>query len=81
MRRIDEIIRDTIDGVPCCQGHVLPFGASVLSNGGINFSVNSADAEGCELQLYHSGDREPYANMDLSTAYYWAKYSCTATHN
>lgn len=26
-----------------------------MSNGGINFSVNSADAEGCELQLYHKG--------------------------
>ena len=45
MKRIDEMIQDTIDGVPCCQGHVLPFGAYMLSNGGINFSVNSADAK------------------------------------
>ena len=69
MNRIDELDITLIDGVRCCHGHVLPFGASVLGNGGINFSVNSADAEGCELQLYHSGADEPFANIRFPDSY------------
>jgi len=69
MRRIDELDLITIDGVPCCHGHVLPFGASLLTNGGINFSINTADAEGCELQLYHHGQVKPYANLMLPESY------------
>ena len=69
MKRIDELDLITIDGVPCCHGHVLPFGASLLTNGGINFSVNTADAEGCELQLYHHGQAKPYANIMLPESY------------
>lgn len=69
MTRIDELDLTEIDGVICCHGHVLPFGASVLSNGGINFSINSADAEGCELRLYHKGAVSPYSVIRLPDSY------------
>ncbi|MBR2256595.1 MAG: glycogen debranching protein GlgX [Blautia sp.] len=65
MRRIDELDFIQIDGVNCCKGHVFPFGASLTGNGGINFSVNSTDAEGCELVLYHSGDRDAFAHIKI----------------
>lgn len=54
-----------LGGVKCCIGHVLPFGATIMQNGGINFSINSADAEGCELQLYNAGDAEPFARVQI----------------
>ncbi len=69
MTRVDELDLVEIDGVTCCHGHVLPFGASLLSNGGINFSINSADAEGCELQLYHRGAENCFANIRLPDNY------------
>lgn len=69
MTRTDELDLITIDGVSCCHGHVLPFGASLLSNGGINFSINSADAEGCELQLYHAGEEKPFARLPFPDSF------------
>lgn len=65
MKRIDELNLIEIDGVSCCQGHVYPFGASLSGNGGINFSINSIDATGCQLQLYHQGEEEAFANIPL----------------
>lgn len=59
----------TIDGVTCCKGHSMPFGAFWLSQGRINFSINSADAEGCELQLYHRGEEEPFANIRIPDSF------------
>ncbi|MDO5134176.1 MAG: alpha-amylase family glycosyl hydrolase [Eubacteriales bacterium] len=69
MRRIDEMDIITIDGITCCKGHPLPFGATLLGSGRINFSINSADAEGCALQLYHSGEESPFAEIPVPEAY------------
>ena len=69
MNRIDELDFIILDGIKCCQGHPLPFGASLVGNGGINFSVNSADAEGCALQLYHSGEKEAYADIRIPDSF------------
>ena len=44
-------------------GNPLPFGASLTESGGINFSVNSNDATGCTLVLYHAGDDAPFAEI------------------
>lgn len=63
--RVDELDIFEINGLKCCRGHVIPFGATVLRNLGINFSINSADAEGCELQLYHPGEDAPYARLPI----------------
>ena len=69
MNRIDELDFIIIDGIRCCQGHPLPFGASIAGNGGINFSVNSTDAAGCALQLYHSQEAEPYADIRIPDSF------------
>lgn len=65
MRRIDEQDFVTIDGIRCCRGHVLPYGAYMVGGGGINFSISSHDATACELVLYHAGADEPYARIRI----------------
>ena len=69
MKRIDEIDSIMIDGVKCCRGHALPFGATPVSDGGINFSINSVDATACDLQLYHQGEKKPFANIRIPDEY------------
>ncbi|MDO4538388.1 MAG: alpha-amylase family glycosyl hydrolase [Coriobacteriales bacterium] len=69
MNRIDEMDFTTIDGIRCCSGHILPYGATMVGNGGINFSISSHDATGCELCLYHSRADEPYARIPIPQHY------------
>lgn len=69
MIRIDELDFIVIDGIRCCHGHPLPFEASLVGNGEINFSVNSADASGCALQLYHSEAAEAYADIRIPDSF------------
>ena len=69
MNRIDELDFVIIDNVRCCQGHPLPFGASLVGNGGINFSVNSADAAGCALQLFHRGEAGAFADIRIPDSF------------
>ena len=61
MIRIDEYPTHEHNGIPYRCGRVQPFGASVTSGGGINFSIFSRDATECELLLYHYGAPEPFA--------------------
>ena len=61
MIRIDEFPTHEKDGITYAQGHVLPYGASVVAEGTVNFSICSKDSYSAELLLYHSGDAEPYA--------------------
>ena len=69
MLRTDELDIAVIDGLRCCKGHPLPFGTSILASGGINFSINSADAEGCALQLYHRGEGKAFADILIPDEY------------
>lgn len=69
MKRIDEFPTMEIDGISVRGGHVLPFGATLMENGGINFSINSADATGCTLLLFHAGEKEPYARLPFPEAF------------
>ena len=41
-------------------GKAVPFGTNVLADGGINFSVYSRDATGCDLILYKLGEKTPF---------------------
>ena len=65
MLRIDELDIRIIDGLRCCKGHPIPFGTSILASGRVNFSINSADAEGCALQLYRRGETESFADIRI----------------
>ncbi|MBQ8092854.1 MAG: glycogen debranching enzyme [Clostridia bacterium] len=58
-----------IDGIRCCKGHPIPFGATLTAEGQINFSINSADATGCTLELYHNGQEKPYAQILIPNEY------------
>ena len=61
MIRIDDCPTHELNGIKYRCGRVRPFGASIISNDAINFSIFSKDAEACELLLYHNGEAEPFA--------------------
>lgn len=59
MIRIDSYPTHEYRGTKYRIGKVLPYGASIVSNG-VNFSVFSKYATSCELLLYNKGEKEPY---------------------
>ena len=63
MIRIDECPTHELNGIKYRCGRVQPFGASIVGNSGINFSVFSKDATYCELVLFHHGQKKPFANF------------------
>ncbi len=69
MRRIDDSCVTQIDGINCCNGHPFPLGATLLGENEINFSINSVDATGCILELYHLHSPEPYARIRIPDSY------------
>ncbi|SDB19247.1 glycogen operon protein [Ruminococcaceae bacterium FB2012] len=62
MVRIDTFPTHSIGDLEYRVGRVFPFGASV-TDGGVNFSIFSKDADSCTLLLYHHGSREPFAEI------------------
>ena len=62
--RIDEFPTHELNGVHYRVGHALPYGATI-TDGGVNFSVNSSTATECWLVLYHTGDSEPFVKIPL----------------
>ncbi len=66
MRRIDEFPTHELNGIQFRAGRAMPFGAEVLGESTVNFSIYSKDATACELLLYHLGDDEPYFILDLT---------------
>ena len=54
----------TIDGIKCKRGNPLPFGASLTNDGGINFSINSRDADFCVLELYKDSGKA-FAEIEI----------------
>ena len=63
MNRIDDYPTHELNGIRYRIGRVQPYGATMVGNGGINFSVHSKDATSCSLVLYHRGDREPFVTI------------------
>ena len=57
---MDDYPTHEIDGIKYRRGHLEPFGATIVSDNAVNFSVFSKDATSCELLLYHKGEEEPY---------------------
>ncbi len=62
MRLIDTFPTHTIKKLEYRSGRVFPFGATI-TDGGVNFSVYSKDAEDCTLVLYHHGQKKPYVEI------------------
>ena len=60
MYRIDEFPTMEKNGVRYGRGHVLPYGATIVYRGAVNFSVSSKDATYAELLLSHLGEQNPY---------------------
>ncbi len=60
MLRIDMNPTHTFDGYKLRHGTPLPFGATIVPGGGINFSVFSRHATSCELVLFKKHEPEPF---------------------
>ena len=69
MKKIDALFTQNIDGITCCRGHAIPLWATLLGENQINFSINSVYAENCTLELYHSGEKAPYARIRVPEEY------------
>ncbi len=65
MKRIDEFPTHEKNGIKYRVGRPLPFGAELVSDDCVNFSIYSKDATKCELLLYHLGDKEPFFILEL----------------
>jgi len=61
MTRLDDQPTHELNGIKYRCGRVQPFGATLVSDTAVNFSIFSKNASSCELVLYHFGDREPFA--------------------
>jgi len=65
MKRVDQYPRKSIGGLRYKAGKPMPFGASVLDDDVVNFSIYSNDATSCTLCLFHLGDEEPYVEVPI----------------
>ena len=66
--RIDLHPTDTINGFKVRPGLFLTNGAQIVP-GGVNFSVYSSGAKSCELVLYNSHEKEPFAVIPYPQSY------------
>lgn len=60
MNRIDEFPTHEQQGIKYRIGRAMPFGATLLANNIINFSIYSKEATSCELLLFHLGEKDPF---------------------
>ena len=65
MRLIDSFPTDRIGDIEYRIGRVFPFGATLVEDGGVNFSIFSKEATGCTLLLLHHGAKEPFVEIPI----------------
>ncbi len=63
MKLVDTFPTNQYKGLEYRVGRVFPFGASLVEDNGVNFSIFSSEAKSCSLLLFHHGDRKPYAEL------------------
>jgi glycogen debranching enzyme GlgX len=68
MLRVDAYPTHSFGGFKLRPGKPLPFGATIVP-GGVNFSVFSRFATGCELVLFRRGEAEPLAAIPFPEAF------------
>ena len=61
MTQMDGFPTHEMNGIRYSCGRVQPFGASIIYDNAVNFSVFSRDATSCELLLYHNDAKKPFA--------------------
>jgi len=66
MRAMDNYPTHELGPIKYRCGHTSPFGATILYDDVVNFSVFSRNATACELLLYHQGERDPFVVIPLS---------------
>ena len=66
MKRIDVFPTHEKDGIRYKQGDPLPFGARLIEDDCVNFSIYSKDATYCELLLFRIGENDPYWVLPLT---------------
>lgn len=69
MRAIDTFPTERKKEFTYRRGRMLPFGASLLADGAVNFSIFSKEATGCTLVLYHHGRKNPYVEIPFPENY------------
>lgn len=63
MERVDAYPTHVIQGYKARPGKPLPFGATFVQGGGVNFSVYSSHATACTLVLFDKGEQQPKAEL------------------
>ena len=63
MRLIDTFPTNQIKGLEYRAGRIFPFGASLMTDGGVNFSIYSKEATGCTLVLFKYGQEKPWVEI------------------
>ena len=66
MKRIDEFPTHKKNGIHYKPGRPIPFGAELVSDECVNFSIYSKDATSCELLLYKLGAKKPFLTIPLT---------------
>ncbi|MCR4908615.1 MAG: glycogen debranching protein GlgX [Lachnospiraceae bacterium] len=66
---IDTFPTNSIKGLEYRVGRVFPFGATIESDGAVNFSVYSKEATGCTLVLFHHGSKKPWVEIPFPEAF------------
>ena len=69
MKLIDTFPTNEIKGLQYRVGRVLPFGATLIGNSAVNFSIFSREATGCTLVLYHHGQEHPFVEIPFPESF------------
>ena len=65
MQLIDTFPTNSIRELSYRVGRVFPFGASLQTDGGVNFSIFSREAKQCTLVLFHHGQKKPWIEIPI----------------
>ncbi|MEE1039516.1 MAG: alpha-amylase family glycosyl hydrolase, partial [Lachnospiraceae bacterium] len=63
MYLIDTFPTNEINGLKYRVGRVFPFGATLIGDGIVNFSIFSKEAVSCSLVLFRKGEKEPFVEI------------------
>ena len=63
MRLIDTFPTNEIKGFQYRIGRILPFGATLEADGGVNFSIYSKEATACTLVIFLHGQKKPLVEI------------------